>query len=424
MDAIGAAQRRLLLLFLPVVAMVGAATGTTALVALAIAGLVLVAAAFPLSRRALLGLHVHRSLYSSCHEDDAVRVELSLENRSLRAASLVEIADSFTASLADRHVLLDPGPLASRHRRVLAYRALCSRSFGEYRVGPLMLAASDPLGLFRASRLVPQMETFTVFPRLHPVAGLDRLGALPSHAPESLALPRSGQSFDYLGVREYRAGDEARRIHWRASARRPALATKELETDLQPYFTLVLDLARAGRGGTGRKSTLEYLVRSAVSLVSHAARRGDLVQVIAEGAKPLLVPPGRGELHATFALLELVRCRQDGRSPVLDVVDRHREHFPPGSATVLLCTSAGLEAERLAATAAALQAGRVRPAVLMVNEASFAAVERFQPPPERARERLAALLLALHERGVPAAVLDAQQDLAAELVRQDLLGVA
>lgn len=424
MDAIGAAQRRLLLLLLPVVATVGAATGTTALVALALAGLLIVATAFLLSRRALFGLHVRRSLYSSSYEDEAVRVELSLENRSLRPAALVEIADSFTASLADRHVLLEAGPLPPRRRRVLAYRALCSRSFGEYRVGPLLLAAADPLGLFRASRLVPQMETFTVFPRLLPVAGLERLGALQSHAPESLALARPGQSFGYLGVREYRSGDEARRIHWRASARRPALATKEFETDLQPYFTLLLDLDRAGRGGTGRRSTLEYLVRTAVSLVSHAARRGDLVQVIAEGAKPMLVPPGRGELHATFALLELVRCRQDGRSPLLDVVDRHREHLPPGSTAVLLCTSAGLDAERLAGTAAALQAGRVRPAVLLVNEASFAAIERLQPPPERARERLAGLLLALRERGVPAAVLEAQQDLAAELGREDLLGVA
>jgi uncharacterized protein (DUF58 family) len=407
-----------------VVAAVGGATGATALIVLAAGGLLFLGAAFVSSRRALLGLRLSRSLEPTAFEEDPVRVVLALENRGRRPAALVEILDSFGPALADRQRAVEPGPLGSRRRRLLAYRSSCSRGFGEFRVGPLQLLASDPFGLFRAARLVPQMETFTVFPRAFEVAGLDRMGALPSLRPESATLGRPGLSLTHLGVRDYRSGDEPRRIHWRASARRRSLASKEFETDLAPYLTLLLDLERSGRAGTGRKSTLEYLVRVAVSILWTATRRGDIVQLIAEGASPMLLPPGRGQLHATACSLELVRCRQEGRRPVLDVLEDHRGHLPRGSSLVLVATTASLEPEHLSAALSWLLAGQVRVAAVLIDESSFLAIERPQLPLPAARERADALLVACFERGVPATLLDATRELAAELPRPDLLGGA
>jgi uncharacterized protein (DUF58 family) len=422
--ASGLLQRRFLLFVLPVVGLIGLATGATALLGLAGGGLVLLMLARLDAYRRLLGLRASREVYTSAFEDDPVRVRVSLENRSRRDAWLVELVDSFGPSLSDRQALLAGGPLLPRRRRTLAYRALCSRTWGEYRVGPLGVATSDALGLFRARRSFFQIETFTVFPRVHPVAALDRLGARPTAATHDHSAPRAGQSLAYLGVRDYRPGDDVRRIHWPATARRGALTVKEYERDLLPYFTLFLDLDRRGRAGTGRKSTLEFLVRTAASVLWTAATRGDVVQVIAEGAHPLLVPPGRGGLHATQCLYELVRVRQEGSLDLFDLVERHSTNVPEGSAVALLLARLGFDLARLEAALFELRARAAQPAVLVVNDASFLPVDRWPMPPMEVQERKDAIaaLLAIH--GVPGRILEASQDLAVELGRSDLLGDA
>lgn len=420
MDAPPGLYRSFLFFAVPLCAVLGVATGATALLAFAAAGLALLASALFRSRRALLGLRVARRLYPNAFEDEAVRVELQLENRSPRKAALLELDDAFSPSVADRHVMLEPGPLLPYRRLTLAYRSFCSRGWGEYRVGPLGLSVSDAAGLFSTRRLFHQLDTLTVFPRVHAVAGLDRFGARRSLLPQESTAGTPGQSLNYLGVRDYRPGDEVRRIHWPATARRGELTVKEHETDLIPYFTLFLDLDKRGRAGTGRKSTLEFVVRTAASLVWQATTRGDVVQVIAEGDRPLFVPPGSGELHATHALYELVRARQDGRQPLLELVEQHGAMLLAGSTAALVAASLALDPLGLETALEALRAKGVRALVFLVNDSSFAPIDRWQLPPDLLAQRCQALLGVLRARRVPGAILSADSDLAADLGRQDL----
>jgi uncharacterized protein (DUF58 family) len=406
------------------VGIVGLATGATALVTLCAAGLALLILAWAASRRALAGLGVQRDVYPSAFEDDPVRVELRLDNRGRRATALVEVVDAFAAGIADRQALLEPGPLGPLRRRRLAYRSAASKPWGEYRIGPILLGACDALGLFAARRAVPEVETFTVFPLVHHVAALDRLGGRASLAPQALTAGRSGQSLDYLGAREYRPGDDVRRIHWPATARRGVAVVREHEVDLIPYFTLFVDLQREGRAGTGRKSTLEYVVRTAASLVWTAAGRGDVVQLLGEGSQPLLVPPGRGEIHATRCLYELVRVRQEGRLPLLDLVLRSRPLLPRGSTAALLCSGLALDVLRLEEELAGLQAAGVVPVVFVVDDASFVGIDRPPLPATEAAARRERLTCVLAERSVAGRILGAQDDLGRALARTGLFGDA
>src|SRR5512136_1814271 len=89
----------------------GLALRAPALVAFALALLMLVALARASARRRLARLDGRRHLVGSAFEEEEVRVEIALENRGRAPVSLVEVVDSFGAALADRKVLLDPGPL-------------------------------------------------------------------------------------------------------------------------------------------------------------------------------------------------------------------------------------------------------------------------------------------------------------------------
>ncbi|PYQ15739.1 MAG: hypothetical protein DMF80_08020 [Acidobacteria bacterium] len=414
--------RRFLYASLGFVGLLGVALRVEALAGLALGGFALLLVAWRQARAQLDGLTVARELYPSAFEDDTVAVSLALDNRSRRPAWLVEIGDCFGPAVADRQAMLEPGPLRGSRRRRLTYRTTCSRPWGIHAVGPLTLAASDAFGLFHAERSLPDVAAFAVFPRVWTVSGLEKLGARPSLSPREATSPRPGQSLAYLGVRDYRSGDDLRRIHWPATARRGTPTVKEHEVDLVPYFTLFVDLDRAHRAGTGLKSTLEYLVRTAACVVWTAARRGDLVQVMGEGARSLVVAPGAGTLHATLALYELIRVQQDGRVPLLELVEQHRMHLPGGSTAALLAGTIFLDLAQLEDTLAALQARGVRPAVLLVNKDSFLPIDRRAAPREEAAEQAHAVVALLRARDIPGTILAAEQDLEAELARPDLLG--
>lgn len=412
--------RRFLYAALGFAGLLGAALGVDALMALAVGGFAVLLVAWGQARRGLAGLQVAREVYPSAFEDDAVPVSLVLDNRSRRTSWLVEIRDSFGPAVADRQALLEPGPLRAARRRRLVYRTACSRRWGIYAVGPLTLSASDPFGLFHAERGVPDVTPFAVFPRVWTVAGIEKLGARPSLSSQEVTSTRPGQSLAYLGVRDFRPGDDLRRIHWPATARRGAPVVKEHEVDLVPYFTLLVDLDRSHRAGTGLKSTMEYLLRTSACLVWTAASRGDLVQVLGEGARTLEVPPGSGALHATQALYELIRVQQEGRLPLLDLVERHRMHLPAGSTAALLSGTMFLDLERLEEILGALQSRGVRPVVVLINKDSFLPIDRRAVPRDEAAAQASAAATLFGARGVPAAILSADQDLEADLRRADL----
>jgi uncharacterized protein (DUF58 family) len=192
---------------------------------------------------------------------------------------------------------------------------------------------------------------------------------------------------------------------------------KELEQDLTPYFTLFLDLDRRHRAGTGRKSTLEYVVRTAASLLATASRRGDVVQAIGERKEPLFVPPGSGELHLARALDQVIRVRQDGTRALLDVVDQEESGVPAGSTAALLSATVFLDLDRLAETMTWMQARRLLPVVVAVDKDSFLPIDRHARPRDEVRAQRADLTAFLRSRGARVAVLDADHELDEELAR-------
>ena len=134
---------------------------------------------------------------------------------------------------------------------------------GLHRVVHARLLSDWPLGLLRASRRIPAPEVLVVFPApAEPEAARGGEGGLDELLGE--CRPRDG-ALQPSGVREYVAGDELRRIHWRASARRGTLAVKEWEGGGGSGVEVVLD----------RRCSAEEFERalSVLSALALAARR-------------------------------------------------------------------------------------------------------------------------------------------------------
>jgi uncharacterized protein (DUF58 family) len=405
--------RSFLLTCLVVLALLGAALRLPALLALAGAWTALLVTSWISARRALDGVTARRKLYPSAFEGDEVPVEILVE--SARSARMIEVSDSFGPSIAVEQRMLEPGPLEPGERRRLRYLAWCSRQWGIHPVGPIQIVSSDPAGLFHAWRTIPETEEFAVFPQVYDVAGLGELGARSTLIPQESSAGRPGQSLLAMGVRDYRSGDDLRRIHWPATARRGTLMVKEVEVDLSPYFTVFLDLDRRHRAGMGRKSTLEYVLRTAASAIWTGIRTGGFVQVAGFGARPLLVPPGRGETHLAFALYELIRTGLDGTTPLHDAVLQHLPSVPPGSTVVIVSGSVFVELGPMGGVLEALRSRGARTAVVLVNNFSFPAISGWPPPRVEIVEKTREVTFFLRSRGIPVRVLEETDDLEAAL---------
>jgi uncharacterized protein (DUF58 family) len=99
--------------------------------------------------------------------------------------------------------------------------------------------SSDPLGFFRDVRPAKDGTVALVLPRF---ASLTR--RLPVRELETAtAAPRSGSGNELFGIREYRAGDSLRRIHWRSSARHGELVVREYEPPGMQTMSIVVDPA-------------------------------------------------------------------------------------------------------------------------------------------------------------------------------------
>ena len=149
--------------------------------------------------------------------------------------------------------------------RVQTYRR------GLHSVGPITLAHDDLLRLSSVRKQIPGSHELIVYPRplgasLGALLSGDRVGT------DGIAQNRgSTDGADFFGLREYRSGDEWRRIHWPTSARAGALVVVERDAFSAVSLLLLIDITAPA--GEDADAPLEMLIRLAAQMAEDAAAR-------------------------------------------------------------------------------------------------------------------------------------------------------
>ena len=157
---------------------------------------------------------------------------------------------------------------------------------GRRRLPALRVTTRFPFGLFAKSGPVALDGEMVVYPALQSVApdAWRRAQGAVFTSPR-----RSGRGHGLRNLREYRAGDDPRLIHWRLSAKRRALVVRELEEETALDARLVL--VGTGARDAGRR---ERALSEAASLARALLRAGGGVALTGPGFD---VPGGRGHDH-------------------------------------------------------------------------------------------------------------------------------
>jgi len=297
--------------------------GSRALFLLVYGLLVVLGVSWFLGRRRL-GVEAARSeLPTRVREGQLVDVELELTaKRRLTTIVLEEELHRHFGTTVRVPVPLLPAGEAVHHRY-----SFTPRVRGVFEVGPLLASWSDPFGLTRRTMTLAEPAQIIVHPSTEIVH--DRVLSRewedpPIRPPSSKPWPTG---FEFYGMRDYVAGDDPRRIVWRATARyldidnpiNDRYLVRESEQGITDRVSLVLDTDQRHHSPGDPSETFETAVRTVASLGSKHINDGFAVTI--ETNTDRIADQLRGRVNRIRLLDALARV-QPGRVPLTALIDR------------------------------------------------------------------------------------------------------
>ena len=191
------------------------------------------------------------------------RVRVRLENVTWLPTGLLLVEDRLPYALGERPRFVVER-LEARGVREITY-PVRSDLRGRYPIGPLAIRIADPFGLLELDRAFSSTDQLVVTPRLIPLPPA-RVGGDRSGGGESQTARAAAAGEDDVTPREYRYGDDMRRVHWRSTARHGELMVRREERQWRSRGTLLLDTRRVAHHGHGADSSFERAVTVAASV--------------------------------------------------------------------------------------------------------------------------------------------------------------
>lgn len=169
---------------------------------------------------------------------------------------------------------------AMRPRRVrrVEYQVRAEQR-GRYEIGPLRVRVGDPTGMVEVKRSFSRTSALVVIPAVEALPSIPLHGAWTGSGENRPRPFATGTTADVL-VREYRRGDDLRRVHWRSTARTGDLMVRRDEQPWQSRCTLLIDNRDRAHRGHGPDSSLERAVTVTASIAVHLAAQGFQVRLV------------------------------------------------------------------------------------------------------------------------------------------------
>ena len=284
-------------------------------------------------RQSRSGLQITHSVHPErTAVDEHAEVHLALENPNAFGTGPLRITETVPDS---RPLRFSVSGIRGRQRRTVAYPVPTKRR-GRFTVGPADVIASDPFGLVVAESRSQNTAQLIVQPRREALAPLPLPIAWRDGGAHSSHSVGSGGSDD-ASVREYRYGDDLRKIHWRSTARSGNLMVRQEE---RPWHgqTLVLLDTRTGAyplpEGETQSVAFEWAVSAAASIACHLVDRGRRVTLV-NGSGRVAYDDGQ-------AMLDLLAdTRPASRADVSTLSDALNHLGRDASVFAVLCAADG-----------------------------------------------------------------------------------
>ncbi|BFU46039.1 DUF58 domain-containing protein [Krasilnikovia sp. MM14-A1004] len=235
----------------------------------------------------------------------SARVILRLQNLSRLPTGTLMLEDRLPYALGSRpRVVLER--LGAHQASSVAYTVRADVR-GRYAIGPLVIRLTDPFGLCELNRSFPSVDKLTVIPQVVALPSV-RLAGEYNGTGESRARSVAVHGEDDAATREYRRGDDLRRVHWRSTARTGELMVRREEQPWESRATVVLDTRFYAHRGEGPTASFEWAVSAAASIAVHLRQSGYKLRLVTGSGVDIDATDGEGIILDTLADVELTQA--------------------------------------------------------------------------------------------------------------------
>jgi uncharacterized protein (DUF58 family) len=218
------------------------------------------------------GVEVERRAPAEAFQGEEVEVELVVSGRSRGIRLGVDLADAF---LSVGRVAV---PSLVRGDRVAIGTMRRALRRGVQDDDRVVVCSAAPFGVAEARHVARAGARTIVYPAVQRLDAVPLIDDVPTFEHSIHTAPRRGGGPEYLGIREYRAGDSMRHVHWPSSAHHGQVMVREFEREHTRRVAVVIDTsADAGRPVT----PLDAACSVAASIAFAAVANGHGVRLVA-----------------------------------------------------------------------------------------------------------------------------------------------
>ena len=165
------------------------------------------------------------------------------------------------------------------------------------------LAKADPLGLFQSQKIYENKDKLLILPKLYETPRLNMQGKRTYQQGGINNASSTGDSQEFISLRDYRPGDPIKSIHWKSFAKTNQPVVKEYNDEFFIRYGLILDTFLDNK----LDDTFEVAVSIAASFMTAQKEQDALLDLMFIGNNTYRFTSGRG-LGGTESILEVLAC--------------------------------------------------------------------------------------------------------------------
>lgn len=293
-----------------------------------------------IGRLLMKGVTCERTGPTSCSEGQRLTITLNITATGPLPKFYLRVSDCLPPWLV---LVGEPPPLILHlmpgESHVLEY-VLEAGKRGVYALSETQVATTDPLGFYVYTQTIPCSSQLVVYPTVLPVRYLAVIGAGAWGQQYQDEGRAHGSGLDFYGVREYRQGDELRRVHWRTTARTGKLVVMEYTQGATSDVLLALDLDQSAYEGMddAPDGALESAINIVATIAAYLLREGYGVRLLTQQAagEPIVL---QGAEEMPRLLDALARAQADSRMSLAQVLQATPVEIAEGKMLIFVTPS-------------------------------------------------------------------------------------
>ena len=202
----------------------------------------------------------------------------------------------------------------------------CSRR-GVFVLHGFQVHSSFPFGIMLTRRLFLEDRLVMVYPGFTPLRNIAIRSGRRYHAGGVALASTIGDSFEYVGNREFREGDNIRDVDWRSTARLGKPVVREYREEYYLRVVVILDTFVPRDATPERAQALERSISICAAVCDYMQRLDYIVEMFAAGPNMYQLTAGRS-LAYLEQILEILSCvKENPEEPFTGIESQIQEQL-------------------------------------------------------------------------------------------------